>query len=56
MCIFSAQDPVMNAVNFCAFSLYVLAQDPDSICDGTVSDLSFSEKSASRIDEDPEFT
>ena len=36
--------------------LYLLVQDPDSICDETVSDPSFSETSMSRIDKDPDFS
>jgi hypothetical protein len=56
MCIFSGQDPVRNAANFIACSLYVLLQDPDNICDKTVSDPGFLERSPSRIDKDPDFS
>ena len=45
-----------NGEHFLGCSLYVLAQDPENICDKTVSDPSFLVTIPSRIDKDPEFS
>jgi hypothetical protein len=56
MCIFSSQDPVWNEENFLGCSYDVLAQDPENICDETVSNPSFLVTIPSRIDKDPELS
>ena len=56
MCLFSGQDPAWNGENFLGRSENVLAQDPENICDETVSNPSFLVTVPSKIDKDPELS